>query len=405
MKWKPATAGGGSALVILLVDDEPVILEILEPFLADCGHEVITATNGVEAMSRLQEHHDVRLVLSDIRMPEMDGLALLETIRLKYPSVPVVLVTGHGDVNVAVAALQKGAYDFIRKPVKLDELMTLLERLEQRVRLEAVLMQERAKLVHASRLATVGTMAAGIAHEINNPTTMIRGNLQTFQRLWERVEPVLRQQMASREEKDLAVLLEELPGLIANMLSGTERIARIVNQVKLYSRAEESRAPQEVDLVRCLEEALALTTHNLKGIQLERRYDQARVVGVAQELIQVFVNLLQNAGQALADQPDGRIAIEVDPDEDGWVCVSVADNGPGIPEALQERIFDPFFTTKEPGQGIGLGLSICHGLVAEHRGSLAFEPVSGGGACFTVRLPLAADSIQVPADSPRPVVA
>jgi signal transduction histidine kinase len=386
---------GEANMKLLLVDDEEVLLRAVGDFLARCGHEVRVALNGSVAYGQIAEGPP-DVVLTDIRMPEMDGLALLEIIRLRYPSIPVVLITGHGDVDTAVSALQKGAFDYIRKPVKLDQLTALLGRLEQRKQLETTLMQEHAQSAHAGRLASMGTMAAGIAHEINNPTAMIRANLQTFQRLWDRAAPLLRRLGNTAASQDLAALLEEVPGLTSNMLSGTDRIARISNQMKLYSRVDDTRSPCEVDLVRCLEEAIGLTAQDLCGIEIHREYAPARVVGVAQEITQMFVDLLQNAGHSLAGQPGARIAVEVTPDDDGWVCASVTDNGPGIAAPLSDRIFDPFFTTKHPGQGLGLGLSICHAIAVEHRGSIAYEPASGGGACFTVRLPLGDNDTPVP---------
>jgi C4-dicarboxylate-specific signal transduction histidine kinase len=371
---------------LLLVDDEEIVFKAVGGFLSRCGHQVSTALNGSEALEEMgREVPDV--VLSDIRMPEMDGLALLEVVSVRYPTVPVILITGHGDVDTAVSALQRGAYDYIRKPVKLDELVSLLERVEERKRLEQTLVEERAKLVHAGRLATVGTMAAGIAHEINNPTTAIRGNLQTFERLWQRAEPALQTAVAQAGDRDLQVLVEEFPGLVAAMLAGTERITRIVSAVRLYARTDENRAPQEVDLAKCIEEALSLTASVCEGIAVRSSLASVRVLGVAQELTQVVVNLVQNAVQALADRAGGVVSVDLRRDDAGWVVLSVADNGPGVPESLHERIFDPFFTTKEPGSGIGLGLSICHGIVTDHRGTIGFAPVPGGGARFEVKLP------------------
>ena len=371
---------------LLLVDDEEIVFKAVGGFLSRCGHQVATALNGNEALEEMsREVPDV--VLSDIRMPEMDGLALLEVVSVRFPTVPVILITGHGDVDTAVSALQRGAYDYIRKPVKLDELVSLLERVEERKRLEQTLVEERAKLVHAGRLASVGTMAAGIAHEINNPATVIRGNLQTFERLWQRAEPTLRRLAAEAGDADLDLLVEEFPDLATSMLAGTERIARIVSAVRVYARSDESRAPQEVDLARCVEEALSLTASVCGPARIKQSLVPVRVLGVAQELTQVVVNLVQNAAQALIGRDGGMITVEVRRDDAGWVALSVTDNGAGIPESLQERIFDPFFTTKEPGSGIGLGLSICHGIVTDHRGTIGFAPVPGGGARFEVKLP------------------
>ena len=378
---------------ILLVDDEEVVFQSIGKFLHRCGHSVRTASDGAEALRRMEESTP-DVVVSDIRMPGVDGLELLASCRLRYPNAPVILITGHGDVDTAVSALQKGAYDYIRKPVKLKELIAILERIEDRRELERTLVQERAKLAHAGRLATVGTLAAGIAHEINNPTTMIRGNLQTFQRVWELLEPACRKAWRNEVDGGAAELVEEVPGLIAGMLTGTDRITRIVNQVKQFSRAGENGLPELVDLDRCVDQAAGLTSAGRNGIRLEVGAVVGRVLGVEQELVQVFVNLLHNAGQAVGDRAGGWIQVGGKADSVGWLDVSISDNGDGIPEALRDKVFDTFFTTKEPGEGTGLGLSICHSIVTEHGGHLGFEPRREGGTRFWVRFPLA---VEVPA--------
>ena len=378
---------------LLLVDDEEIVFKSVGRFLSRCGHRVRESLDGIDALREMEE--DVPdVVISDIRMPGMDGLQLLGAIKVRFPATPVILITGHGDVDTAVSALQEGAYDYVRKPVKLEKLVTILERIDERKRLETTLMQERAKLVHAGRLATVGTLAAGVAHEINNPNTMIRGNLQTFERLWERVEATLQCLCAEEnEDSDLAIFIDEMPGLVSSMLAGTERIARIVNQVKLFSRNDDGTPPEQVDLSACLDEAIGLTEASLHGVRVEKVYAEGDVLGVAQELTQVFVNLLHNAAQAVGNQPDGRVVIEMAVDKSGWVDVSVADNGPGIPERMHDKVFDPFFTTKAPGQGTGLGLSICHSIVSEHGGHIGFDREVQDGARFWVRLPSAVATI------------
>lgn len=243
----------GRRMNLLLVDDEEIVFKSVGKFLRRCGHRVREAPDGIDALREMEEEvPDV--VISDIRMPEMSGLQLLGAIKVRFPATPVILITGHGDVDTAVSALQEGAYDYVRKPVKLEELVAILERIDERKRLESTLMQERAKLAHAGRLATVGALAAGVAHEINSPNTMIRGNLQTLLRLWERVEATLQRLCAEeKEDSDLAVFLDEMPGLVSSMLAGTEQIARIVSQVKPVSRNDDGTLPEQVDLGPCLD--------------------------------------------------------------------------------------------------------------------------------------------------------
>jgi YesN/AraC family two-component response regulator len=155
---------------ILLVDDETVIHRAVGTFLSRCGYSIEVANNGAEALHKVvAETPDV--IISDIKMPVMDGLQLLERLKVCTPATPVILITGHGHMDSAVAALHEGAFAYLRKPINLDELLATLERIKENKRLESA---------RAQRLATVGTLAAGVAHEINNPNTLVRANLQTF---------------------------------------------------------------------------------------------------------------------------------------------------------------------------------------------------------------------------------
>jgi len=152
---------------VVLVDDDEVVLKSLGEFLTLCGHNVWTCASGATALLCMEEElPDV--VINDIRMPEMNGLKLLEIVTARFTGVPVILITAHGDQDTAAAALKQGAYDYIRKPYDLDEVVAVLERIEERKRLGKMLVVERAKLAHAGRLAAVGALAAGMAHEINN---------------------------------------------------------------------------------------------------------------------------------------------------------------------------------------------------------------------------------------------
>ena len=174
--------------------------------------------------------------------------------------------------------------------------------------------------------------------------------------------------------------------MMAAMLNGTERITRIVNQVLVFSRDQSTKPPARVDLCACLEDALNLAAPHCADVVLEKRLQERYTRGSAQELTQVFINLLNNALHAVSGTTEGRVAIEVVPNQDGWTTVHIDDNGPGIDAAIGDKIFDPFFTTKDPGQGTGLGLSICHSIVTEHGGDIGFHSRPSQGTLFWVRL-------------------
>jgi signal transduction histidine kinase len=219
-------------------------------------------------------------------------------------------------------------------------------------------------------MASIGQLVAGIAHEINNPVNAVANT----------VGPL-------REAIGGGAAPGEIDHMIRVIQSGARRTKEIVQALHNYSRADDERVV-EFDLNRGLDDSLELLRHQLRGtISVERKYGEVgRVKAHAGQLNQVFMNLLSNAAQALSGQEGARIEVSTRR-RDGEIVVEVADNGPGISADILPRIFDPFFTTKEVGQGSGLGLSIAHGIVERHGGTIDVETQIGQGTIFTVTLP------------------
>jgi two-component system, NtrC family, sensor kinase len=363
---------------ILLVDDEDIIHRTLGVFLSRSGHSVRRAQDGKEALLALgSEIPD--LVISDIKMPTMDGLELVDKLKLRAPTTPIVLITGHGDEGTASAALHKGAYYYLRKPVSLEKLLSLVERIEERKQLVQSLMLEQTKRSRSQRQFTLDTLAAGIAHEINNPMTVICGNLQSLQEI---LEPLIENSGSAWAER-----ADELPNLLDGILTGTEHIEHIIQQIQMFARTQIKKMPGPVDLAACLERSLEQVEVERAGILLEKRFGQQIIEGIDRELTQIFVCLLQNAVQAIDGRSGGRILVEVFSHEAGWTTVMITDNGVGIADENADRVFDPFFTTRDPGKGTGLGLAICQSIVAAHGGDIGFNSRSGNGCQFWIRFP------------------
>ena len=232
------------------------------------------------------------------------------------------------------------------------------------------LKRAQSQLVHAEKMASIGQLVAGIAHEINNPVNAVANT----------VGPL-------REAIGGGAAPGEIDHMIRVIQSGARRTKEIVQALHNYSRADDERVV-EFDLNRGLDDSLELLRHQLRGtISVERNYGEVgRVKAHAGQLNQVFMNLLSNAAQALSGQEGARIEVSTRR-RDGEIVVEVADNGPGISADILPRIFDPFFTTKEVGQGSGLGLSIAHGIVERHGGTIDVETQIGQGTIFTVTLP------------------
>jgi signal transduction histidine kinase len=241
----------------------------------------------------------------------------------------------------------------------------------------------RHRLVTSARLAAVGELAAGIAHEINNPMAFVRSNLSQLEERWKEVRAEL--DRAGRATA-LRETLGDVDELLSDSLEGVDRAVEIVRGVRNF--AHPGRDGRElVDIHRLLEDALRLISPQLRGrAEVERRFGSlAEVPGVPQQLRQVFVNLLLNASQAIS--PGGHIWLETRVESNRAVVV-VADNGPGIPPEIIDRIFDPFFTTKPVGEGTGLGLGIAYQIVRSHGGAIHVDSTPGRGARFRVELPL-----------------
>jgi PAS domain S-box-containing protein len=246
----------------------------------------------------------------------------------------------------------------------------LEERIEDRTR---ALRETQVQLVQSGKLAAVGTLAAGVAHELNQPLMVIRGYAQ---------ELLEDERIADTE------VLEDLRRIEAQ----TTRMAAIVSHLRDFSRQSKGTL-QPIDLNAVLTQVLDFVRQQLKSRNIEvvqaLAPDLPTVRADPLHIEQVFLNLITNAGDAIESSGKGTILVRTEATADGRVSASITDTGPGIPPDIQDRIFDPFFTTKEVGKGTGLGLSICHGIVQEHRGALSLEsPVADGrGARFTVALP------------------
>jgi two-component system, cell cycle sensor histidine kinase and response regulator CckA len=275
------------------------------------------------------------------------------------------------------------------------------------VHLKELVEEESAKnrskdllLMHQEKLASIGKLAAGVAHEINNPMAFIAGNLGILAKYFHTIiqyDCLIRKhgdelaapagEVISRSRKSLNMeyLLGDGADLITESLDGAERVSKIVRDLKGFSRVD-ALEQEMVNMTSCLESALTICYNDLKYLAvINKEYMLVPDVYCNPgQLNQVFLNLLVNAGHAIT--PPGEILLRSWHDE-GFVYASVSDNGKGIPDAIMGRIFEPFFTTKDVGKGTGLGLSVSYEIVKKHQGELLVESKSGSGSTFTVKLP------------------
>ncbi len=261
----------------------------------------------------------------------------------------------------------------------------------------------RDRLLQNEKLASIGQIAAGVAHEINNPIGYLGSNLNAlhdYMATLLRVADSLQCQVAesgaggardgeklsSEDLSELAYIRDDLPVLMRESLEGIERIRRTVKDLKDFSRMDDI-AFEWADIHDTLRSSLNIVHYELKHVaEVELNSGTVPLIWCSpSQMSQVFVNILLNAAQAMPRQ--GKVTITTRQQGD-WVEIAIADNGPGMPRDVQQRIFDPFFTTKPAGTGTGLGLPISAKIVADHQGVLTVDSEPGKGTCFMIRVPI-----------------
>jgi signal transduction histidine kinase len=402
-----AAAGGR----VLVVDDKAASRQTLCQYVRLLGHATREADNGRAALDLLRaEPFD--LVLLDVVMPQVDGYLVLEQLKADpgLCEIPVIMVSGLDEVESVVRCIERGAEDFLSKPydpvllrARINaslEKKRLRDAEQRRAReLEQTLQQLKAaqeQLLVREKMASLGELTAGIAHEIRNPLTFVTGFAQ------QAAEYVadLRGLLAGAAD-EVRTILSDLALSVAKVGEHGERANHIVAGMLLHARGESGRR-RLTDLNALVAEAVHLAYQGCRGrealvpVEVETVVDHTLtpVDVYPQDLSRVVVNLTQNALYAVRERkwaagPDytPRVTVRTR-DLGGEVELRVRDNGTGIAPAVRERLFQPFFTTKPAGSGTGLGLSISHDIVVQlHRGRLQVESEEGSFAEFIVTLP------------------
>ena len=405
---------------VLIVDDEEKVRSLFAQCLRG-RYSCETAANAQEALETLRQE-PFALVITDIQMPGLGGIELLAKINELYPDTAVIIVSGVDRTQRVIAAVRMGAYDYLLKPCDLDVLELCVERaLERRTLLrnarkykkdlenrnvelakrKAELERMQTQLVHNEKMASLGQLAAGVAHELNNPAGFILSNMSALPDYLRRLEKVLsvydKVSLSPEDFEAVAVektvvdydrIFSDLNSIATDSFGGAERIQGIVQNLRMFSRLDEAEL-KEVDVHEGIDSTIRLLSQYFTSpsLTLHRIYGSLpRINCYAGQLNQVWMNLLVNAAQAIGDR-SGDVSIKTS-GQGQTVAVSVSDNGNGIAPEHINRIFDPFFTTKAVGDGTGLGLSISHGIVARHGGTLTVESEVGRGATFNVVLPV-----------------
>jgi signal transduction histidine kinase len=430
-------------LTILIVDDNPTNLAILSETLTNQGFQVAIATDGESTLEQI-EYVKPELILLDVMMPGISGFETCRRIKAhpELHDIPVIFMTALDDLESKMRGFSLQAVDYITKPFQQGEVIARInthlnlrcltkklevqnnllkqfnENLERKVAERTTeLQQAHIQLVQQEKLSSLGQLVAGIAHEINNPINFIYGNfpparkytqdllelVHLYQAEYPNPTPQIREKL---EEMDFEFLCEDLPSLIQSMKVGAERVREIVLSLRNFSRLDEAEF-KSVNIHDGIDSTLMILHHRLKATS-----DHSEIVVIKDygnlpsvscypgQLNQVLMNLVTNAIDALDEQRQTQscktleenpatIRIYTEVLSQDWVAIHIADNGPGIPENIQNKIFEPFFTTKPINQGTGLGLSISYQIIVErHGGMLRCCSTPGQGTEFVIELPL-----------------
>ena len=410
---------------ILIVDDDESVRKLFADYL-DESYSCATAADAYDALERLSQE-PFALVLSDMQMPGLGGIELLRKIIERYPDTAVIMISGVDRTQRVIDAIRVGASDYLIKPCELDVLRLCVDRaLERRTLLrnarrykEALENQNaelarrgteldrlQAQIVHTEKMASLGQLAAGVTHELNNPAGFIYSNIALLKDDVKRLELCLNAfdevplpPAAAERIREMKTeigyddILMDLDSILSDCHIGAERIRDIVQNLRLFSRLDEAEL-KPVDLNEGIEATLRLLSIYYKSgrIRLLRDYGELPQVNCyAAQLNQVWMNLLINAAQAIGEA-EGEVRIKTQCEGEN-VIVSVSDTGTGIEPEHLRNIFNPFFTTKPVGEGTGLGLSISHGVIVRHGGAVVVDSTPARGTTFTITIPVDAKPV------------
>jgi two-component system NtrC family sensor kinase len=422
---------------ILTIDDGPTYLAYLGDELRSQGYEVVGASSGPEGLARLADQN-FDCVMVDLVMPGMDGIEVCRRITEMRSGVDgtlaVIMLTASEDKGDMNRSLEAGADDFVSKSgdlavlkariqalmrrrvfqeenarivaeIKARDLETLqarasLEIAEARAAMSEKLVQvnldlqeanrklkeTQAQLIQNEKMASLGQLVAGIAHEINNPLAFVVNNLFIVENGLDRLRP----EMETHLSETSLTKWRKARARLGEMREGLDRVKELVLNLRTFSRLDGGDF-KVVDVVEAIDAVLLLFNHRMSGrILVERNYAPARMLYChGGRLSQVLTNLVSNAVDSIAGA--GTICVTTSLTPEAFL-ITVRDTGGGIPETVRSKIFDPFFTTKPIGQGTGLGLSISYGIIQDHGGSIEVHSEEGVGTEFIVKIPLDLES-------------
>ncbi len=424
---------------ILVVDDSQLNLAIARTFLQKIPRisEVVLCSNPADAKTIIDEKN-IDILILDVIMPVITGFDILKMLKenKQYEDMPIIMLTSLDDTESFKKCFELGAFDYINKPIHVDEfnarlkvaidsklnsnqlksLIKIGERQNAELKeMNAKLTDTKFHLVQAEKMAAIGQLAAGIAHEINNPMGFVNNNFEILQKYFKRlseyinfinecfqfiqtdeesgVYKALEEAKKAYKKLKIDVILNELEGMLSESESGVHRVTQIVQALRTFARSVNDDEKDAYSLLDLFNQVMFI-------IKNETKYVSKVEIDIPEDIIvycnkvqigQVFINIIVNAAQAIQSQGRsdmGIITIAAEKKQE-YIWITIEDDGPGIPEENLTKIFEPFYTTKAIGQGTGLGLSITYDIIVnKHNGFIDIASTEGKGTVFTVKLPL-----------------
>ena len=370
---------------VLLVDDEEGIRKILGIVLADMGYEVHTAKSGEEALEFFKKVKP-SIVIADIKMPGMNGLELLRRLKQEGPNTEVIMITGHGDIDLAIKSIKFDATDFVTKPIKDEVLGIALKRAEERIsmrlklgeytqNLEQMVHDKTNKLIEAERLAAVGQTVAGLSHAIKNIAGGLKGG--TF---------VLEKGIELDKRKYLLEGWEMVKGNVDKITNLSLDLLEYAKTSDIsYQLCDPNRPAHEVvDLMKLRSEEQGITLTREFSPDLKRFHFDPDLIHRC--LLNLVINAIDACMEVKTCDNRKKVIVRTVPSKGWGVEYQVEDNGCGMEKEIKENLFKRFFTTKG-SRGTGIGLMITKKIIDGHRGIIEVESEKGEGSKFTIRIP------------------
>ncbi|WP_130471425.1 hybrid sensor histidine kinase/response regulator [Candidatus Magnetaquicoccus inordinatus] len=407
-----------AALKLLVVDDEMIVRAILGDILSSAGYEVLAAEDGAEGWQMVQEDDNIALVISDINMPQMNGLQFMAQARSLRAELPIIILTSSNEMSVAVEAINKGADDYLLKDENIADMvlisvrkvleMRLIARKnkqlmrdmeEQNRRLENTLAelqqtyedlkQKKEQLIQSEKMASLGRLVAGVAHEINTPV----GVCVTAASYWatDTQEISSAYQNKTMKRSDLELYFHKADELARLIQLNLSRTAELIRSFKMVSADQTNLEKRTIRVKSYLEDVLVSLGPKLKDQRFAITIDcpeSLELISLPGAIAQIFTNLIMNSLiHGFEGRESGSIQIAVQ-ERDEQVEFLYRDDGKGIAAEHIKQIFDPFFTTKRNQGGLGLGLNIIHNTVEQTLGGrITCSSQVGAGVLFTLLLP------------------